>query len=117
MAISTDTSSFWNPKGNDTSSLPSWNESFNYKPSFSDSSSNRSKAFSLASAFKTIGDSFLNKDSKSGSSPTPQSIGSSTPSSSFDGPDPFTKILVQGGHAPVGIAGQPDPKPQNPDFK
>ena len=109
MAISTDTSSFWNPKGNDTSSLPSWNDSFNYKPSFSDSSGNRSKALGLASAFKSIGDSFLNKDSNSGSSPTAQ-FGSGTATSSFDGPDRTTKIFAQGGHAPVYIPGvQGDP--------
>jgi hypothetical protein len=111
MAISTDTSSFWNPKGNDTSSLPSWNDSFNYKPSSSYSSGNRSKALSLASTFKSIGDSFLNKDSNSGSSSTPQ-FGSATAASSFDGPDQTTKIFSQGGHAPFYIPGvQGDPGP------
>jgi len=113
MAVSTDTSSFWNPNGNYTSSLPSWNESFNYKPSFGSSGSSGSskkwaEAFGLAS--KALASTFGGDRDRNSYRDQSAEFGSSVGSNTSEGPDKWSKIYTPVQQQPVYLPGVPGEK-------
>jgi hypothetical protein len=104
-----------NFSGSNSSSLPSWNDSFNFKykePSSSSSGSSNKWAEAFGLASKALASSFGGDKDRNSYRDQAAQFGSGVGANTSEGPDKWSKIYTPAQHQPVympGVQGDPGP--------